>query len=167
MDLPPGMAIQVTQGDAVPVQQLHKVINERVENLSPPTSSFSTASRFGGRTSSAARNGKTSRCSPRPRSFSKASKPTTRPASSRTSSTTPRRSKATRLISPAEGNRGSPKLLRGISPVNPISVCCGSHASGGSSLGRRKQKKRTELLTEISKPRQRESETFKTDLLVS
>ena len=33
MDLPPGMAIQVTQGDAVPVQQLHKVINERVEKL--------------------------------------------------------------------------------------------------------------------------------------
>ncbi len=32
-DLPPGMAMQVTQGDAVPVQQLHKVINERVEKL--------------------------------------------------------------------------------------------------------------------------------------
>jgi hypothetical protein len=33
MDLPPGMAMQVTQGDAVPVQQLHKVVQERVENL--------------------------------------------------------------------------------------------------------------------------------------
>ena len=33
MDLPPGMAVQVTQGDSVPVQQLHKVINERVERL--------------------------------------------------------------------------------------------------------------------------------------
>ncbi len=33
MDLAPGMAIQVTQGDSVPVQQLHKVINERVERL--------------------------------------------------------------------------------------------------------------------------------------
>jgi len=33
MDLPPGMAMQVTQGEAVPVQQLHKVINERVEKL--------------------------------------------------------------------------------------------------------------------------------------
>jgi hypothetical protein len=29
----PAMAMQVTQGDAVPVQQLHKVINERVEKL--------------------------------------------------------------------------------------------------------------------------------------
>ena len=33
MDLPPGMAMQVTQGDAVPVQQLHKSIGERVEKL--------------------------------------------------------------------------------------------------------------------------------------
>ena len=33
MDLPPGMAMQVTQGDSVPVQQLHKVIHERVEKL--------------------------------------------------------------------------------------------------------------------------------------
>ena len=33
LDLPPGMAMQVTQGDAVPVQQLHKGINERVEKL--------------------------------------------------------------------------------------------------------------------------------------
>jgi hypothetical protein len=33
MGLPPGMAIQVTQGDSVAVQQLHKVINERVEKL--------------------------------------------------------------------------------------------------------------------------------------
>jgi hypothetical protein len=33
MDLPPGMAMQVTQGDAVPVQQLHKVVQDRVENL--------------------------------------------------------------------------------------------------------------------------------------
>lgn len=33
LDLPPGMAMQVTQGDAVPVQQLHKSIHERVERL--------------------------------------------------------------------------------------------------------------------------------------
>ena len=33
MDLPPGMAMQVTQGADVPVQQLHKVITERVEKL--------------------------------------------------------------------------------------------------------------------------------------
>ena len=33
MDLPPGMAMQVTQGVDVPVQQLHKVITERVEKL--------------------------------------------------------------------------------------------------------------------------------------
>jgi Asp-tRNA(Asn)/Glu-tRNA(Gln) amidotransferase C subunit len=33
MDLPPGMALQVTQGGEVPVQQLHKIIHERVEKL--------------------------------------------------------------------------------------------------------------------------------------
>jgi hypothetical protein len=33
MELPPGMAIQVTQGESVAVQQLHKVINDRVEKL--------------------------------------------------------------------------------------------------------------------------------------
>ena len=33
MGLPPGMAIQVTQSDPIPVQQLHKVMTERVEKL--------------------------------------------------------------------------------------------------------------------------------------
>ncbi|HEV7681755.1 MAG TPA: DUF6079 family protein [Pyrinomonadaceae bacterium] len=33
MGLPPGMAIQVTRGDSIAVQQLHKVINDRIERL--------------------------------------------------------------------------------------------------------------------------------------
>ncbi len=167
MDLPPGMAMQVTQGDAVPVQQLHKVINERVEKLVRANQQIASGIPFWGQNLfTEPETEKLSALLAKAKEFLESLQAYNTPG------------KLKNFKYDAADIRGYQATFTRLREVEDLQVFCGELAQFTQYLSAAEavlpedypwvtesKQKRGDLLTEIRKPAQRESETFKADAL--
>lgn len=167
MDLPPGMAMQVTQGDAVPVQQLHKVINERVEKLVRANQQLANGIPFWGQNLfTEPETEKLSALLAKAKEFLESLQAYNTPG------------KLKNFKYDAADIKGYQATFTRLKEVEDLQVFCGELAQFTQYLSAAEavlpedhtwvtesKQKRGDLLTEIRKPAQRESETFKADAL--
>lgn len=167
MDLPPGMAMQVTQGDAVPVQQLHKVINERVEKLVRANQQLASGIPFWGQNLfTEPETEKLSTLLAKAKEFLESLQAYNTPG------------KLKNFKYDAADIKGYQATFTRLKEVEDLQVFCGELAQLTQYLSAAEavlpedhpwvtesKQKRGDLLTEIRKPAQRESETFKADAL--
>ena len=166
-DLPPGMAMQVTQGDAVPVQQLHKVINERVEKLVRANQQLASGIPFWGQNLfTEPETEKLSALLAKAKEFLESLQAYNTPG------------KLKNFKYDAADIKGYQATFTRLKEVEDLQVFCGELAQFTQYLSAAEavlpedhawvtesKQKRGDLLTEIRKPAQRESETFKADAL--
>jgi hypothetical protein len=167
MDLPPGMAMQVTQGDAVPVQQLHKGINERVEKLVRANQQLASGIPFWGQNLfTDPETEKLSALLAKAKEFLESLQAYNTPG------------KLKNFKYDAADIRGYQATFTRLKEVEDLQVFCGELAQLTQYLSAAEavlpedhawvtesKQKRGDLLKEIRKPAQRESETFKADAL--
>jgi Asp-tRNA(Asn)/Glu-tRNA(Gln) amidotransferase C subunit len=166
-DLPPGMAMQVTQGDAVPVQQLHKVINERVEKLVRANQQLASGIPFWGQNLfTEPETEKLSALLAKAKEFLESLQAYNTPG------------KLKNFKYDAADIKGYQATFTRLKEVEDLQVFCGELSQFTQYLSAAEavlpedhpwvtesKQKRGDLLTEIRKPAQRESETFKADAL--
>ena len=167
MDLPPGMAMQVTQGDAVPVQQLHKVINDRVEKLVRANQQLAGGIPFWGQNLfSEPETEKLSALLTQAKEFLESLQAYNTPG------------KLKNFKYDAADIKAYQATFARLKELEELQVFCGELAQFTQYLSAAEavlpedhpwvtesKQKRGDLLTEIRKPAQRESETFKADAL--
>lgn len=167
MDLPPGMAMQVTQGDAVPVQHLHKVINERVEKLVRANQQLASGIPFWGQNLfTEPETEKLSALLAKAKEFLESLQAYNTPG------------KLKNFKYDAADIKGYQTTFTRLKEVEELQVFCGELAQFTQYLSAAEavlpedhawvtesKQKRGDLLTEIRKPAQRESEAFKADVL--
>ncbi len=167
MDLPPGMAVQVTQSDPVPVQHLHKVINERVERLVLAKQQLLGGIPFWGQNLfSGDEMEKLSALMTEVKEFLETLQAYNTPG------------KLKNFKYDAGQIKGYQATFRRLKEVEDLEKFCGElvqltqYLSAAEAMlpedhtwVAESKNKRSELLTEIRKPAQRESASFKTDLL--
>jgi hypothetical protein len=167
MDLTPGMAIFVTQGNVEPVQQLHKVINERVEKLVRANQQLASGIPFWGQnlfTESEVE--KISSQLVKAKEFLESLQAYNTPG------------KLKNFKYDADDIKGYQATFNRLKEIEELQAYCAELAHFTQYLSAAEailpehhpwaaesRQKRTELLTEIRKPAQRESEVFKTDAL--
>ena len=165
MDLPPGMAMQVTQGDAVPVQQLHKSINERVEKLVRATQQLASGIPFWGQNLFTDADVE---------KFATTLRQTKEFLESLQAYNTPGKLKNFKYdVGDIKGYQSTFDRLK---EIEGLQIFCGDLGQFTQYLSAAEnvlpedhpwvaesKQKRAELLGEIRKPEQRTSETFKTD----
>jgi Asp-tRNA(Asn)/Glu-tRNA(Gln) amidotransferase C subunit len=166
-DLPPGMAMQVTQGDAVPVQQLHKVINERVDKLVRANQQLASGIPFWGQNLfTEPETEKLSALLAKAKEFLESLQAYNTPG------------KLKNFKYDAADIKGYQATFTRLKEVEDLQVFCGELAQFTQYLSAAEavlpedhvwvaesKQKRGDLLTEIRKPAQRESEAFKADAL--
>lgn len=167
MDLPPGMAMQVTQGDAVPVQQLHKVINDRVEKLVRANQQLASGIPFWGQNLfTDPETEKLSALLTQAKEFLESLQAYNTPG------------KLKNFKYDAADIKAYQATFARLKELEELQLFCGELAQFTQYLSSAEavlpedhawvsesKQKRGDLLTEIRKPAQRESETFKADAL--
>jgi Family of unknown function (DUF6079) len=167
MDLSPGQAVMVTQGSAEAVQQLHKVINERVEKLVRANQQLASGIPFWGQNLfSDAEVEKFSALLVKAKEFLESLQAYNTPG------------KLKNFKYDADDIKGYQATFARLKEVEQLQTYCAELAqftqylSAGEAIlpenhpwVAESKLKRTELLAEIRKPAQRESEAFKTDAL--
>jgi hypothetical protein len=167
MDLPPGQAVMVTQGSVEAVQQLHKVINERVEKLVKSTQQLAGGIPFWGQNLfSEAEVEKLVALLVKAKEFLESLQAYNTPG------------KLKNFKYDAEEIKGYQSTFTKLEEVDQLQAYCAELAQFTQYLSAAEailpenhlwvaesKQKRTELLSEIRKPAQRESETFKADAL--
>lgn len=167
MDLSPGQAVMVTQGSVEAVQQLHKVINERVEKLVKANQQLASGIPFWGQNLfTDAEVEKFSVLLVKAKEFLESLQAYNTPG------------KLKNFKYDADDIKGYATTFARLKEVEQLQAYCAELAQftqylsaaeailpeGHPWVAESKQK-RTELITEIRKPAQRESEAFKTDAL--
>jgi Asp-tRNA(Asn)/Glu-tRNA(Gln) amidotransferase C subunit len=167
MGLTPGMAIYVTQGNIEPVQQLHKVINERVEKLVRANQQLASGIPFWGQNLfTEPETEKLSALLAKAKEFLESLQAYNTPG------------KLKNFKYDATDIKGYQATFTRLKEVEDLQVFCGELAQFTQYLSAAEavlpedhpwvtesKQKRAGLLTEIRKPAQRESETFKADAL--
>ena len=167
MDLAPGQAVMVTQGSVEAVQQLHKVINERVEKLVRANQQLASGIPFWGQNLfSDAEVEKLSTLLVKSKEFLESLQAYNTPG------------KLKNFKYDADDIKGHQSTFARLKEVEQLQAYCAELAQHTQYLSTAEailhenhswvaesRQKRTELLTEIRKPAQRESEAFKTDAL--
>jgi hypothetical protein len=167
MDLSPGQAIMVTQGSVEAVQQLHKVINERVEKLVKSTQQLAGGIPFWGQNLfSEAEVEKLVALLVKAKEFLESLQAYNTPG------------KLKNFKYDADEIKGYQSTFTKLEEVDQLQAYCAELAQFTQYLSAAEailseshpwvaesKQKRTELLSEIRKPAQRESETFKADAL--
>jgi Asp-tRNA(Asn)/Glu-tRNA(Gln) amidotransferase C subunit len=159
--------MQVTQGDAVPVQQLHKVINERVEKLVRANQQLASGIPFWGQNLfTEPETEKLSALLAKAKEFLESLQAYNTPG------------KLKNFKYDAADIKGYQATFTRLKEVEDLQVFCGELAQFTQYLSAAEavlpedhawvtesKQKRGDLLTEIRKPAQRESDTFKADAL--
>lgn len=167
MDLSPGQALMVTQGSVDAVQQLHKVINERVEKLVRANQQLAIGIPFWGQNLfSDAEVEKFSALLVKAKELLESLQAYNSPG------------KLKNFKYDADDIKGYQATFARLKEVEQLQACCAELAPFTQYLSIAKdslpenhpwvvesRQKRAELLAEICKPAQRESESFKTDAL--
>ena len=167
MDLPPGSAVMVTQGSTDAVQQLHTVINQRVEKLVKANQQLASGIPFWGQNLfSEPEVEKISTQLTKAKEFLESLQAYNTPG------------KLKNFKYDAEDIKGYQATFTRLKEVEQLQTYCGELAQFTQYLSAAEailpenhpwvtesKLKRTELLTEIRKPAQRESESFKADAL--
>lgn len=167
MDLSPGQAVMVTQGSVEAVQQLHKIINERVEKLVRANRQLASGIPFWGQNLfSDAEVEKFSALLVKAKEFLESLQAYNTPG------------KLKNFKYDADDINGYQATFARLKEVEQLQAYCAELAQFTQYLSAAEailpenhpwvaesKQKRTELLTEIRKPAQRESEAFKTDAL--
>ena len=167
MDLSPGMAVFVTQGSIEPVQQLHKAINERVEKLVHAGQQLGNGIPFWGQNLLTAAEGeKISTLLTKAKEFLESLQAYNTPG------------KLKNFKYDADEIKGFQTTFARLKEVEQLQAYCvelsqyTQYLSSAESIlpennpwVAESRQKRTELLGEISKPAQRASESFKSDVL--
>jgi hypothetical protein len=167
MDLSPGQAVMVTQGSVEAVQQLHKIINERVEKLVRANQQLASGIPFWGQNLfSDAEVEKFSALLVKAKEFLESLQAYNTPG------------KLKNFKYDADDIKGYQATFARLKEVEQLQAYCAELAQFTQYLSAAEailpenhpwvaesRQKRTELLTEIRKPAQRESEAFKTDAL--
>ena len=167
MDLSPGQAVMVTQGSVEAVQQLHKVINERVEKLVKANQQLASGIPFWGQNLfTDAEVEKFSALLVKAKEFLESLQAYNTPG------------KLKNFKYDADDIKGYATTFARLKEVEQLQAYCAELAQFTQYLSAAEailpeshpwvaesKQKRTELLTEIRKPAQRESEAFKADAL--
>ena len=167
MDLSPGQAVMVTQGSVEAVQQLHKVINERVEKLVKANQQLASGIPFWGQNLfTDAEVEKFSALLVKAKEFLESLQAYNTPG------------KLKNFKYDADDIKGYATTFARLKEVEQLQAYCAELAQFTQYLSTAEailpeshpwvaesKQKRTELLTEIRKPAQRESEAFKADAL--
>ena len=167
MDLSPGQAVMVTQGSVEAVQQLHKIINERVEKLVRGNQQLASGIPFWGQNLfSDAEVEKFSALLIKAKEFLESLQAYNTPG------------KLKNFKYDADDIKGYQATFARLKEIEQLQAYCAELAQFTQYLSAAEailpenhpwvaesKQKRTELLAEIRKPAQRESEAFKTDAL--
>ena len=167
MDLPRGMAIFVTQGNVEPVQQLHKAINERVEKLVRANQQLGIGIPFWGQNLfTAAETEKLSAWLTKTKEFLESLQACNTPG------------KLKNFKYDAAEIKGYQSAFDRLKELEGLQIFCGELSRLTQYLSAAEavlpedhpwvvgsRQKRTEFLTDFRKPEQRESASFKTDLI--